>query len=99
MTPRARTTAHAEADIISIMKWIARDSTRAAIRWVEELDDQFQKIAAMPGIGTDRSNLRPRVRSVPFGNYLIFFRPTRTGITVVRVISGHRDYARLFARD
>jgi toxin ParE1/3/4 len=98
MSRRIRTTVHAEADIRSIAQWIARDSTLAAAKWIDDLDFEFAKIAETPGMGTDRSELRPKLRSVAFGNYLLFFKSSRERVTIVRVIHGARDYARLFHR-
>jgi len=98
MSRRVRTTVHADADIRSITQWIARDSTLAAAKWVDDLDREFAKIAEAPGIGTDRSELRPKLRSVAFGNYLLFFKSSRESVIIVRVIHGARDYARLFDR-
>lgn len=68
----------------------------AAMKWLEDLDSRFTELAGAPGSGTDRSDLRPGMRSSPFGNYLIFFKRLRDGIQVVRVIHGARDYKRLF---
>ena len=93
-----RRTARADADIEGIAKWIARDSVDAALRWLEGLDQALGKLAETPGSGTDRRELRAGMRSSPFGNYLIFFKAVRGGITVVRVIHGARDYRRLFRR-
>jgi toxin ParE1/3/4 len=96
MSRRVRTTVQADADIQRIAQWIARDSTHAAAKWIDDLDREFSTIAQTPGIGTDRSDLRPNLRSVPFGNYILFFKSSRESLIVVRVIHGARDYARLF---
>ena len=93
---RARVSARAEADIRSIAAWIARDSEQAALKWARELHQTITATADTPGIGTDRSHLRRGLRSVPFGNYLIFFKPTRNGIQVARVIHGARNYRNYF---
>jgi toxin ParE1/3/4 len=98
MSRRVRTTAHADADIRSIAQWIARGSTPAASKWIDDLDREFSKIAQTPGVGTDRSDLRPQLRSVPFGNYIVFFKSGRQTVNIVRVIHGARDYARLFEK-
>jgi toxin ParE1/3/4 len=98
MSRRVRTTARAEKDIQSIGSWIARESMPAAMKWLEDLDARFSELAEAPGSGTDRNELRPGMRSSPFGNYLIFFKRLRDGIQVVRVIHGARDYKRLFKR-
>ncbi|MGD0462586.1 MAG: type II toxin-antitoxin system RelE/ParE family toxin [Tepidisphaeraceae bacterium] len=95
---RVRTTVHADADIRSIAQWIARDSAHAAAKWIDDLEREFSKIAQTPGIGTDRNDLRPQLRSVAFGNYLIFFKSMHNGVIVVRVIHGARDYAAIFRR-
>ncbi len=96
MNLRVRTTVHANADIRSIAQWIARDSAQAAAKWIDDLDREFSKIAQTPGIGTDRNALRPHLRSMAFGNYLLFFKSSRESVIIVRVIHGARDYARLF---
>jgi toxin ParE1/3/4 len=98
MSRRIQTTAHAEEDIWGIAQWIARDreALPAAIKWLEDLDSKFETLADIPGVGTDRSDLMPGVRSYPFGNYLIFFKPIRDGVQIVRVLHGARDYRRFF---
>jgi toxin ParE1/3/4 len=98
MSRRVRTTEHAEADIRSIAQWIARDSPHAAAKWVDDLAGEFLKIAQTPGVGTDRDDLRPKLRSVAFGNYIVFFKSMHRGVIVVRVIHGARDYARILSR-
>ena len=74
MSRRLRTAARALEDVRSIARWIARDNPPAAIKWVDDLNHEFVKIAQTPGIGTDRSDLRPALRSLAFGNYLVFFK-------------------------
>lgn len=93
---RARISARAEADIRSIAAWIARDSEQSALKWADDLHEKIMAMADTPGIGTDRSYLRRGLRSVPFGNYLIFFKSTRNGVHVVRVIHGSQNYRRFF---
>jgi toxin ParE1/3/4 len=98
MIRRVRTTAHAETDIRSIAQWIARDNVHAAVKWVDDLTGEFSKIAQTPGIGTNRQDLRPKLRSIAFGNYIIFFKSMNKGVIIVRVIHGARDYARILTR-
>jgi len=38
----------------------------------------------------------PDLRSLPVGNYLIFYMPVEDGIVVVRVLHGMRDVDALF---
>lgn len=96
---RVQRTARAQEDIDSIAKWISRDSVEAALRWLEQLDQKLERLASTPGSGTDRSELRPQMRSSPLGNYLVFFKPVASGIQVIRVLHGARDYSRFFQDD
>ena len=98
MSRRVRTSVRAEADIHSIANWISQQSLTGATKWLDDLDARFTALADAPGSGTDRSELRRGLRSSPFGNYLIFFKRTRDGIQIVRVIHGARDYRQIFAR-
>lgn len=82
-------------DIDEITSFIARDSIDAALAWFDRLDDLFRRIAATPGIGTSRDAVRTGLRSVPFGQYLVFFRRSRGGVEIVRIIHGARKWQRL----
>ena|SRR2546423_1866123 len=96
MSGRLRKTDRAKRDIEHISDWIFRESPAAAEKWLDDLDEKLQIIAATPGVGTNRSDLRPGIRSYAFGNYLIFFKPTKAGVDIVRIIHGARDYRGFF---
>ena len=81
----------AETDILEIWDYIADDSLAAADRWVDHLDEQFRVLATQPMMGRARDELAPRVRSFPFGRYVVFYVPLDDGIDVVRVLHGARD--------
>ena len=52
-------------------------------------------LARSPHLGRSREELGPGLRSFPVGDYLIFYLPSKTGIVVVRVLSGYRDLDKL----
>ena len=81
----------AEADILDIWYYIAEDSLVEADRWVDRLDEKLALWATQPTMGRSRDELAPRVRSLAFGRYVVFFEPTSDGIDVVRVLHGSRD--------
>jgi len=85
----------ARRDIDQITDRIAQDSVDAALRWYDSLDDFLKTIARAPGIGTSRAKLQRGLRSVPFGNYLVFFRKSRGGVQILRVIHGARRWQRI----
>ena len=93
--PRARKSGPVRRDIDEITSYIARDSVDAALRWLEELDAFLERVAAVPGMGTSRESFRPGLRSVPFGKYLVFFRKSRGGIEIARIIHGARKWQRV----
>lgn len=78
-------------DISEIWDHIADDSFRAADRWIDQLDQQFQLLAAQPLMGRARNELLPRLRGFSFGRYVIFYEPIVGGIDVVRLLHSARD--------
>jgi toxin ParE1/3/4 len=73
-------------------------SVDAADRLLRTFDEKLRLISDFPGIGQARPELRPRLRSFPVGNYLLFYRPMRGGVQLVRVIHGARDLRQIFKR-
>ena len=53
--------------------------------------DRCQFLADNPLMGCVHPELRPGLRSFPHGDYLIFYRPLRDGVSIVRVLHGSRD--------
>ena len=50
----------------------------------------------MPEVGRQRPDLAPNLRSLPAGNYVIFYRPIPDGIQLIRVLHGARDIPAIF---
>ena len=102
MTRRITVDPAADIDLDEQFHYIASDNVRAAERFVRAAIADFERLAAMPGMGALREFESPDlqdVRSWPikgFANYLIFYRPTPEGIHVLRVLHGARDINRIF---
>ncbi len=86
----------AEADLVEIWIFIAQDSVEAADQFLDRIYDTCQSLARSPDMGRDRSDLVRGIRSFPVGTYLVFYRKSRRGIEVARVLSGFRDLPPLF---
>ena len=86
----------AETDLDDIWWHIAQDNPDAADRVLDMIEERCQTLAQFPYIGTSRDELLPDLRSLPVGNYLIFYLPISDGIEVVRVMPGMRDITTLF---
>lgn len=93
-----RRTASARRDFREIWSFIALDNPTAADNMVRRLDAALEMLSDHPRAGPLRPELRPRLRSYPVGSYIIFYRPTRNGIELVRVLHGARDLRRIFRR-
>lgn len=92
---RFRVSRTAARDLDEIVEFIARDSIDAAAAWVEMMYERFSYVAGMPGVGTPRDELQPGLRGLSAGDYLILYRRTRAGVTIVRVVHGSRDLRRV----
>jgi len=95
----------ARVDLAEIADFIAHDSLEAAERFLDATKAAFALLAEMPEMGTrcrfnnaDASDIRLwSIRG--FENHLVFYRPTSSGIEIVRVLHGSRDILALFADD
>ena len=66
-------------------------------RFTDELIDKCRDLAALPGtMGFARPELLPDLRSIPYGNYVIFFRYIGDAFEVLNILEGHRDIQSYF---
>jgi toxin ParE1/3/4 len=72
----------AEADLLDIARYIAADNPRAADRVIDAIHEKAQLLASEPELGRHRGELAPRLRSLPVGPYVIFYRLVPGGIEV-----------------
>ena len=80
----------AEDDLDEIIDYIASDNPKAALELYETFLKQFEYLSLFPETGRLRKEFHPVVRSLPVGNYVIFFRES-SPLEVIRVIHGARD--------
>lgn len=83
------------ADLRDIWRYIAESSVWQADRFVFRLRDKIAYLAEHNGMGRPRPELVAGLRSYPFGNYGIYYRPCEDGIEVVRLIHSARDLNRI----
>ena len=96
---RYRLSAQARADLDDIWLYIASDNISAADRFIDALITKIQTLAIQPDLGRPRDELAKSLRSLPVGNYVIFYRSMQSVVEVVRVLSGFRDIPELFPDD
>jgi toxin ParE1/3/4 len=88
---RYRISSLARLDLDGIHDYIAHDNPDAAKRWLRKTMEQFSRLAKNPICGEAREDIRPGVRCVSHGNYVIFFRLREKYLEIVRVLHGARD--------
>ena len=81
----------AQADLEAIGDYIAQDSHANAVRFVEKLRTQCQRLARAPLAYVARPELGEGLRSCAHGRYVIFFRPAGDVIRIERVLHSARD--------
>lgn len=93
----------AERDLERQARYIADSSgVGAARRFYRAAEETCQLIAGQPGIGRPIPYRNPLLaetrmfRMKRFTNHLIFYRPTKNGAEIIRVVHGARDIENLF---
>lgn len=89
-------TATAHEDLVEIWCYHAERDVAVADRYARRFDRLFDRLAAMPYIGRDRSDLRPRMRTVVVWPYIVYFRPREDGVEILRVLHGARNVTDAF---
>lgn len=88
---RVRRSPRAVDDLDEIWRFVAADNLQAADRLIDRLIAAGEPLAEFPHLGRDRTGLAPGLRSLPVGNYVLFYRPDGHGAVIVRILHGRRD--------
>lgn len=94
--PRIVRSPTAQQDLDQIWDYIARDSVDAADRLLDRIQERCELVARQPLSGHAREELGLNVRCFVVGNYVVYYRPIRRSIEIVRVLHGARDISSLF---
>lgn len=85
----------AEADLLGIAEFIARDNPIAAREWVDAVRQRCHLLSQHPLMGESRPSFGVAgCRSISVGLYVIFFRPSASGVEIARILHGSRDLGR-----
>ena len=86
----AKFTSISKQDLKEIRDFIAQDNPKTATKYMGILKQRCTMLADAPGLGVCREQYCG-LHKFPVGSYLIFYRPSKTGIEVIRIIHGSRD--------
>lgn len=95
----------AKQDLIEQADYIARNNLQAAYRFLDAVEETLALLSRFPEIGKSRnvhSRVFANVRQFPitgFEKYLVFYRPIKAGIEILRVLHGARDLKRILDDD
>jgi toxin ParE1/3/4 len=88
-------------DFLDHFEFIGRGSLNSAERFLKAAEAAFEQRAEMPGMGRRWATEDPRLMGIRvwpiprFRNYLIFYRLIESGIEVIHVLHGSRDFETL----
>jgi toxin ParE1/3/4 len=75
---------------------VALSNPQTANRFLQTFDRKCQLLAQFPEMGVQWQQLIPPLRIFPLNQYLIFYRPIKEDVEVVRVLSGYLDLTAIF---
>ena len=84
----------AQLDLDQIWSHVAKESSRMEVAdlLLDSIRDTCNRIGRSPYIGRKRDEAAaPGMRSIPSGNYLIFYRVKTGTVRILRILHGKRD--------
>ena len=72
------------------------NSEPSADRVIDEITGKYDLLCEFPQMGRRRAELGANYRSLPLGNYVIFYRGLETKLEISRVLHGSRNIWDLF---
>ena len=87
----------AKLDLLQHFIYIGQHNLDAAERFLMVVEETFEKLAAMSGMGVKREFRKPELAGIRswvvtgFKNYSIFYKEIHGGIEVLRVLHGTRE--------
>ena len=86
----------AESDLLQIWEYIAEDSPINADHFLKQIEAKFNLLLDHAGAGKMRDDLIAGLRSLPIGNYIIFYQSHENSVEIIRVLHSARDIQNLF---
>lgn len=94
LAPEAKT----DIDEIAYYVFVQSGSPETAERVIESIYSQFSLLDLYPRAGRRRDDLRPGVRSLAVGEYIVLYRVEGDDVLIQRVVRGSRDLPALMRK-
>ena len=94
----SRVSRNVEAELDDIWLYIATESgsTDVADRIIGSITDHLLLLSKHPYLGRRRDDLRPGLRSLTVGSYVVIYRVEGSSVRILHVLHGRRDISRMF---
>jgi toxin ParE1/3/4 len=94
---KIRVSPEARSDLESIWLYIARESgsTDIATRVTDSIAQRFWLLTRHSHLGRRRDDLRPGLRSLTAGDYVIIYRIEKDTVVILHIFHGSRDISGL----
>ena len=88
-----RVSRRVKAELDDIWAYIATESASLEIadRVIETITDTFLQLSKHPGLGRPRDDLRPGLRTIAVGSYVVVYGLDGNNVRVLHVVHGRRD--------
>ncbi len=83
-------------DMEQILDYLANTNVNAGEKFLEEFSKKCRYLTQFPLMGRSYREIRPYLRGLPMKNYIIFYRLTKQGLEIMRVVKGERDLEAFF---
>lgn len=94
-----RASPETDEDLMAARDFIAADSERAALAFLDAAFEAFERLAQFPEMGPlarfktrALKGMRFFVLAPPFNRWLVFYQPTRQGVEIKRVLYGNVNW-------
>ncbi len=93
------------SDLIDLAYHIALDNVEAAYQFLDRAEETFRDLERMPLMGSTREFQGPTLNGIRmwrvkgFPKHLLFYRPIKDGVEIIRVLHSARDIAGLLSED
>lgn len=85
----------AQEDLVAIWQYVAQSNEAAANRLIDRLSGLFEVYSKQPEAEELVPDIQAGLRRFSCGNCVVFYRPSNSGIVVVRVFYGARKISSL----
>lgn len=92
-----RISPQARDDLVEIWTYVAVENFApvAADRLMDRFLEQFDALGRHPLMGRQRPEFGPDWRLFHVGRYVVFYQPVKSGVEIVRVVHGARNFGRV----